>query len=294
MHNPLDIMVVDDDLPIVDLISEVLLDEGYRVRTTTSSTEVLALVRMQRPALLLIDLHMPNLNGIEVMNQLHSSGFADVPVVLVTASSEEGPDRANLAGRTYLLKPFDINELLACVARYARPPMLHASASPQSSNAAPPQRYTMAGSGVLALAHRHPAELRIVASSGRYRQKLTGRMSHQAARRAPHWLRAWLAISSPQRRVSRSTHAISRRAAPLVADRRGSPSVPVVQPDMAPAAALARLRAQTAEIIGALAQQFDRAIAARQQAARLLEASAQTRRRVAEAQARATRALQRS
>jgi hypothetical protein len=70
--------------------------------------------------------------------------------------------------------------------------------------------------------------------------------------------------------------------------------VPAVQPDIAPAAERARLCAQTAEIIGALAQQFDRAIAARQQSARLLEASAQTCRRTAEAQARATQALQRS
>jgi hypothetical protein len=64
--------------------------------------------------------------------------------------------------------------------------------------------------------------------------------------------------------------------------------VPAALPGIAHAAERARLRAQTAEIIGALAQQFDRAIAARQQAARLLEASAQTRRRAAEAQARPT------
>src|SRR5262245_39117790 len=102
MYESKDILVVDDDMPIVDLITEVLQDEGYSVRATTRSTEVLALVQMQRPALLLIDLHMPNLNGTEVVNQLHSNGFTDIPVIMVTASSDKGLDMAHLAGQTYL------------------------------------------------------------------------------------------------------------------------------------------------------------------------------------------------
>jgi CheY-like chemotaxis protein len=287
MYDPIDILVVDDDLPIVDLIGDVLLDEGYRVRATTNSTEVLALVQRQRPALILMDLHMPTMNGLEVINQLHSSGFADIPVVLVTASSERSADMAKLDGRAYLLKPFDLNELLACVTRSVRLPK---TASQQHVlDGYTPQRPDKTANAKLALAPSRPATLLAVAGSGRYWQARRARTHHQAARRGPHWLRAWRSTAAPRRPMRRLLCTVPLRLAsttPISLAQRASPSVPVMQPDSTSVAERAQRRAQTAELIHALAQQCERASAAHQRAAQLLRASAQARQQAAEAQMR--------
>jgi DNA-binding response OmpR family regulator len=286
MYDPIDILVVDNDLPIVDLISEVLVDEGYRVRVTTNSTEVLALVDMQRPALLLIDLHMPNMNGLEVINQLHSSGYADIPVVLVTASSERSADMAKLDGREYLLKPFDLNELLACVMRYARLPNTAPQQHQLDGHAS--QRPDEAANNKLALAPSHSTTPLARASSGRYWLARRARTHRQASRRGPQWLWAWRSTASSRhsmRRLLRTVPLHLASATPVSLAQRASSSVPI-QRDSTSLAERARLRAQTAELIRALAQQCERASAAHQHAAQLLRASAQARQQAAELQAR--------
>lgn len=287
MHDPIDILVVDDDLPIVDLISEVLLDEGYRVRTTTKSTEVLALVDMQRPALILMDLHMPNMNGLEVMAHLHSSGFVDVPVVLVTASSDRGADMAKLDGRDYLLKPFDLNELLTCVTRYVRLP--HRAPERQLLEGHAPQRPDEAANDKLAQPPSRPATLVAMASSGRYWQARRAWTHHQAARRGPQWLGAWRSAASSRRSMCRLLRTVPPHlasATPVIRDQQADSSVPVIQRDPTPVAERAQLRAQTAELIRTLAQQSERASAARLRASQLLQASAQARQQAAKIQGR--------
>jgi DNA-binding response OmpR family regulator len=76
-------------------------------------------------AVVLLDLHLPGLSGLDVVSQLRRHDLADVPVVLMTA------DAAAVQAPTttfpeYLLKPFDLDTLLAWVARYVRPRHRHA------------------------------------------------------------------------------------------------------------------------------------------------------------------------
>jgi len=101
-------------------IAEILREEGYRVLTAADGHQALALIRARAPALVLLDLQMPLLNGWEVLDRLRAEDIR-VPVVFLTAAyrARAEAERHDVAG--FLAKPFDVDELLAVVARYAAP-----------------------------------------------------------------------------------------------------------------------------------------------------------------------------
>lgn len=104
------IAVIEDDLPIGNLLQEVLEKQGYTVRRAYSGTEALYLLEREKPDLALLDLMLPGLSGEEVLP--HLSG---VPVIVLTAKAGvEDKVRLLLGGAAdYLTKPFQIPELLA-------------------------------------------------------------------------------------------------------------------------------------------------------------------------------------
>ena len=104
------IAVIEDDLPIGNLLQEVLEKQGYAVRRAYSGTEALYLLEREKPDLALLDLMLPGLSGEEVLP--HLSG---VPVIVLTAKAGvEDKVRLLLGGAAdYLTKPFQIPELLA-------------------------------------------------------------------------------------------------------------------------------------------------------------------------------------
>lgn len=115
-----DILIVDDEIEIVQLIAEVLADEGYAVRVAHDGPSALKAVMDASPALVLLDYWMPGMNGADVLVQLRGGGMRHLPVVLMSAGS-----RADMAERSgadgFLAKPFDITALLECVEQYASP-----------------------------------------------------------------------------------------------------------------------------------------------------------------------------
>ena len=106
------IAVIEDDLPIGNLLQEVLEKQGYAVRRAYSGTEALYLLEREKPDLALLDLMLPGLSGEEVLPHL-----AGVPVIVLSAKAGvEDKVRLLLGGAAdYLTKPFQIPELLARV-----------------------------------------------------------------------------------------------------------------------------------------------------------------------------------
>jgi len=112
------ILVVDDEIDIVDLVIDFLQEEGYTVRGALNGDTALAAITAQLPALILLDLFIPNQVGAGLWEHLRREEFSSIPVVLMTASprAAEAIIEKRVAG--YLPKPFDLEQLLACIASY--------------------------------------------------------------------------------------------------------------------------------------------------------------------------------
>jgi CheY-like chemotaxis protein len=118
------ILVVDDDPAIAALIAEVLTDEGYTVHLAYDAPGALAVIAAQVPDLVLTDLLLPGMSGLELLRRVRAQGHADLPIILVTVAADRATDLIRQGATACLLKPFDIDELVACVARYVSPQLL--------------------------------------------------------------------------------------------------------------------------------------------------------------------------
>lgn len=107
------ILVIDDDVPIGDMLEEVLHKEGYCVSRAYSGTEGRLALSANRPDLVLLDLMLPGLSGEELLPEIK-----DIPVIVVSAKTDiDGKVGLLLGGAVdYVTKPFDIRELLARIA----------------------------------------------------------------------------------------------------------------------------------------------------------------------------------
>jgi DNA-binding NtrC family response regulator len=117
-HSPPLILIADDHVDSVDLLEQRLENAGYRTAGAYDGEEALAQVEKLHPDLLLLDLLMPKLSGIEVVAQLRGKPeFQDLPIIMLTAKTEMGDRIAGLdAGADeYLTKPTEEGELLARV-----------------------------------------------------------------------------------------------------------------------------------------------------------------------------------
>jgi two-component system alkaline phosphatase synthesis response regulator PhoP len=109
------VLVVDDEPAIVEIVRDYLADAGYRVSTAQSGDEALRQVRSILPDLIVLDLGLPGLDGLDVARTIRQS--SSVPIIMLTARSDEA-DRVvglELGADDYLVKPFSPRELLARV-----------------------------------------------------------------------------------------------------------------------------------------------------------------------------------
>ncbi|MFN2113157.1 MAG: response regulator transcription factor [Anaerolineales bacterium] len=119
------ILVVDDEVPVTELIQYNLEKAHYRVLTAHDGEAALRIARENAPDLILLDLMLPKIDGLEVCRELRRS--SQVPIIMVTARGEE-TDRViglELGADDYLCKPFSMRELLArikAVLRRNHPP----------------------------------------------------------------------------------------------------------------------------------------------------------------------------
>jgi DNA-binding response OmpR family regulator len=117
------ILIVEDDRDIAELIRHYLTRAGHTADVLSSGTEVLPRVRARRPDLLVLDLMLPGLHGLEVCQALRRDpAAADLPVIVVTARAEESDRVAGLelGADDYLTKPFSPKELVARVGALLR------------------------------------------------------------------------------------------------------------------------------------------------------------------------------
>ncbi|SRR5579883_2376409 len=123
-HTVSTILVVDDEKNIVQLVRMYLTNEGYQVEAAYDGKEALEKARQMKPSLVILDLMMPQLDGLEVCKQLRREG--DVPIIVLSARDDD-VDRIvglEVGADDYVCKPFNPRELVArvkAVLRRVRP-----------------------------------------------------------------------------------------------------------------------------------------------------------------------------
>ena len=113
---PPTILVVDDDAASGDIVSRLLVREGYATRVATSGVECLRILRTERIDLLLLDVMMPGMDGLQVCAALHAE-HSRVPIILLTAKDDTTTraEGMHLGVTEFLTKPINRAELLARV-----------------------------------------------------------------------------------------------------------------------------------------------------------------------------------
>ncbi|MBO0981043.1 response regulator transcription factor [Microbacterium sp. SD291] len=111
---PLRILAVDDEQMLTDLLAMALRMEGWEVRTASSGLEALQVAREFEPDALVLDIMMPDLDGMSVLRRLREGGNL-VPVLFLTAKDAVGDRVAGLTagGDDYVTKPFSLEEVIA-------------------------------------------------------------------------------------------------------------------------------------------------------------------------------------
>ena len=120
---PKKIIIVEDQPEVADLLEEMLSLDGYQVIKIHSSTGGLSVVQAEEPDVVLLDIMMPDVSGLEVLRFMRREpGLQKTPVVIVSARTSSSDIRTGLdAGATaYLTKPVDMDVLRETVARVIR------------------------------------------------------------------------------------------------------------------------------------------------------------------------------
>jgi CheY-like chemotaxis protein len=113
------VLVVDDHPTIRAFLRAALAEEGYVVREAGGGVEALALARAERPALIVLDVRMPRMDGRAFARAYHALPGEHAPIVCLTAAARTRAVAAEVGAVAALGKPVDLAELLAVVARFA-------------------------------------------------------------------------------------------------------------------------------------------------------------------------------
>ncbi len=113
------ILVVDDEIGIRELLSEILSDEGYQVRLAENAAEARAYRNRSRPDLVLLDIWMPDTDGITLLREWSSAGLLTMPVVMMSGHGtiDTAVEATRIGAYDFLEKPVALQKLLATVGR---------------------------------------------------------------------------------------------------------------------------------------------------------------------------------
>lgn len=109
------VLIVDDEPENVELLQRRLVKRGYEIISANNALDGIALAEAQGPALILMDIKMPNIDGLEAMRRLRASeATRTIPIIALTAHAmNEDKERATAAGAAdYETKPIDLPSLL--------------------------------------------------------------------------------------------------------------------------------------------------------------------------------------
>lgn len=114
-----DILIVDDEMGIRELLSDILQDEGYGVALAEDATAAKILRAKTRPAMVLLDIWMPDCDGITLLKEWAAEGLLDMPVVMMSghASIDTAVEATKIGAMDFLEKPIALQKLLATVQR---------------------------------------------------------------------------------------------------------------------------------------------------------------------------------
>jgi CheY-like chemotaxis protein len=127
LHHPR-VLVVDDDPLIRELVADALDDAGFAVQSAANGVEATERLQTWVPRAIVLDLMMPQLDGIGFCDRLHQDPLhATIPVLLLTAAYAPHPAAQRMGVQALLAKPFEVDQLIDMVARLAGPPALSPS-----------------------------------------------------------------------------------------------------------------------------------------------------------------------
>ena len=119
------IMVVDDNPDLVDILRIMLESKGFNVRCAYSGKDLFAGLEEQKPDLILLDIMMPEMDGLEVLTRIKGNpDTASIPVILLSAKALEEDIRVGykLRADEYITKPFTRTQLMTSINRLLRGP----------------------------------------------------------------------------------------------------------------------------------------------------------------------------
>ena len=111
------VLVVDDDPSILDIVGDILESEGYRVEKASNGAEALREVERICPAVILLDMRMPVMDGWTFAKALKERNIR-IPILVMTAAQNAGRWADEIEADGYLDKPFDLLDLLHSIERY--------------------------------------------------------------------------------------------------------------------------------------------------------------------------------
>lgn len=115
------ILVVDDEKDIRDTLGRILSKAGYEVRLASGAMEAWALVENYKPDLFLLDIKMPEVNGLELCRRIRANpGLRGIPIIMVTAYADEKEEALKAGADDFLVKPLDMWDILSrtkCILR---------------------------------------------------------------------------------------------------------------------------------------------------------------------------------
>lgn len=115
------VLIVDDDRDIRETLQEILEQEGYQALAAKNGVDALARARASHPAVILLDLFMPVMDGLEFRRrQLEDPEIASIPVVVVSAAADIEERVGALGSVGWLEKPLQIEQLFEVVAQFCR------------------------------------------------------------------------------------------------------------------------------------------------------------------------------
>jgi DNA-binding response OmpR family regulator len=103
------VLLVDDDQSILNFARLKLRASNYEVVTAMTGQGALTMIESQKPDIMVLDLKMPGVGGLEVLKVLR--GSSELPVIVVSATSELAEEAIRLGANTFMPKPFDPDEL---------------------------------------------------------------------------------------------------------------------------------------------------------------------------------------
>ena len=108
------ILIVDDELDVLDLMKELFESRGYLPLTATNGVEALKIVREEEPDMVISDIRMPDMDGMQLLEVL-SNSYPNIPVIMVTAHGtiETAVEAIKMGAKDYVLKPLRLDEILA-------------------------------------------------------------------------------------------------------------------------------------------------------------------------------------